>query len=300
MIIEKLLNETLEILNSKGASQAYDYLLEHKNTPTGENQSQMYNFLYCLAAMAGKAEESLAFLEEAILIKGYWYRPAVFKDEDLECLFGNERFDACVNASELKYRKVLEVAKTEMTWTEKNKDQVLLALHGNQENMKSCKKHWCFAEKHGYQVEYIQSEELDSYDLFRWETEGSGSEQLQNVCHAMNWNDYSSRVLAGFSSGCNVILRALSESELTCETIILQSPWIPSIHESLSTILEAIKRKKIKVIMLCGRDDEDSVPLVELFDSQGFEREIDLKTIWIDGLAHDFPENFEDRVLSFL
>lgn len=300
MTIEVFLNKTLEVLSAKGSEQAYQYMLEQMNQAEGENQSQMYNFLYCLAALAGKKEESISWLEEAVLKKGYWYRPAVFKDDDLESLFGDERFEACAKASELKYMNELQSAKTQMTWTEKKKDQVLLALHGNQENMKVCEKHWHFANEHGYQVEYIQSEELDSYEFYRWETEGSGSEQLQKVCHAMAWNDYGVRVLAGFSAGCNVILKALYESALTCDIIVLQSPWIPSIHELLEPMLEAIKRKNIKVIMLCGREDEDSVPLVELFDKQAIEKQIDLKTIWIDGLAHDFPENFEEMILGDL
>lgn len=296
----KLLNTTLIIYDSQGAEQAYSFLLRNHNSIIVSNKSQIYNFLYCLAAVTGKKEESLSWIEEAVIEKGYWYRPEVFDDSDLEILAGEERFEHCKEISKSRYLAAEKMAGTVCTWTRNTSNDILLALHGNQQNIQICKAYWEFMKKKGTQVEYVQSRELDSYQLYRWEDNGDGDRQLDNVCGKIDWNNYRTRILGGFSSGCNVILKSLMINEFTCDYIILQSPWIPVINEELDNVLANLKQKKIKILMICGESDEDCAPLAQMFQQKAIESNIDISTIWVKGLSHDFPDNFEEIVSEYL
>jgi hypothetical protein len=296
----KLLNTTIEILSNQGAEPAYSYLLQKHNSVIVSNKSQIYNFLYCLAAASGKKEEALCWLEEAVINEKYWYRPEVFEDTDLESLFGEERFELCKAISKERYLTAEKAAKTICTWPGKTSDNILLALHGNQQNIQMSKQYWEFMKKSGYQVEYIQSNELDSYQLYRWEDSGNGYRQLDKVCSEIEWNNYNTRILAGFSSGCNVILKTILEGKITCDYILLQSPWIPVINDEMESILEALKNKKIRVLMICGDCDEDCALLAQVFHQNATEKKIDIRTVWVEGLSHDFPDSFQDIVKEYI
>ncbi len=296
----KLLNTAIEILDNQGAELAYNYMLQNQNSVIVSNKSQIYNFLYCLAAVTGKKEEALSWLEEAIITNKYWYRPEVFDDSDLDILVGEDRFECCKSISEERYLTAKKTAKTICTWNNKISNNILLALHGNQQNIQMSKTYWEFMKKSGYQVEYIQSCELDSYQLYRWEDNGNGDCQINNVCSQIDWNNYSTRILGGFSSGCNVILKTLLENKIVCDYIILQSPWIPVINEEMDNILVTLKQKKIKILIICGDCDEDCATLARMFYQKATEKKIDINTVWVKGLSHDFPDNFQDIVNEYI
>lgn len=296
----KLLNVTLEILSKQGAESAYSYLAENQDDVTVSNRSQIYNFLYCLGAVCGKKDEALSWLEEAVITKGYWYRPEVFDDSDLETLMGKERFEVCKSVSLERYIAAKNTAKTICTWTKKLSDKILLALHGNQQNIEMSKEHWEFMKESGCQVEYIQSGELDSYQLYRWEDDGDGDNELDIVCGEIGWNTYGTRILSGFSAGCNVILKALMKNKIVSDYVILQSPWIPAIHRKMDDIIAALKLHKTKVLMICGENDEDCAPLVKALDRKAIESKADINTVWIKDLSHDFPGNFRNIVNEYL
>lgn len=296
----KLLNTTIEILSNEGAETAYNYLLQNQEGVIVSNRSQIYNFLYCLAAVTSKKEKALSWLEEAVINNKYWYRPEVFQDSDLDTLRGEERFEFCRSISDERYLSAEKEAKTICTWKERSSDDILLALHGNQQNIEMSKAYWEFMKESGYQVEYLQSCELDSYELYRWDDDGNGDCQLSNACSEIDWNNYSTRILGGFSSGCNVILKALLEDKFASNYIFLQSPWIPIINEKMDNIIEALKQKKIKVLMICGDCDEDCAPLAQRFHQRATEKGININTVWVKCLSHDFPDNFQDVVNEYM
>ncbi|MFO7729444.1 MAG: hypothetical protein R6V86_01635 [Spirochaetia bacterium] len=92
-----------------------------------------------------------------------------------------------------------------------------------------------------YQFEYLQSCEIGSYELFRWEANG------------------------------NTILRAPTESKVTCDRVVLQSPWIPSIENDIDGKIKALIEKKIEVLLIYSEKDEDCLPLSRLFASRARE-----------------------------
>lgn len=295
----QLLNKRLSLLNDEDTSNAYDFLVNNIDDLESIS-SQVYNFLYCLAATSNKKEEALGWLEEAVIIEGLWYRPEVFEDEDLDNIREEKRFEICSKKSEVRYLEALKNTKTVCTWTEKKKDRLVLALHGNQQNNDISKNYWSFLEDDKYQVEYIQSEEIDSYRLFRWEDKGSGPDQLNEVINSIDWNLYEEKILCGFSSGCNVILKAIRDFNITCNMIILQSPWIPIVEEDLIYLVEQLKNNDIEVIFICGVEDKDCFPQCKLLEKKTSDMGLDINSIYIEKLGHEYPVKFNEIVKSFI
>lgn len=292
----QLINKTLEVLNEESVDMAYEFIIKNKST-LSEYGSQVYNYLYCLAALSDKKEEALKWLEEAILIKGYWYRPEVFKDSDLQSIWDEERFHKCSEISETRYNEVKENSHTLCTWKECRKDKLTLALHGNQQNAGICRENWEVLNTYGYQVEYVQSAVPDSSQLYRWEEEDEV--QLSGVIKSIQWEDYKEHLLCGFSAGCNEILKTVAAGEFLCERIILQSPWIPFIKDNLSSVLLGLKNIHAQVLVICGTLDEDCLPLAKEFVKEAKAYGIPVKEIWVEGLGHDFPEDLEEIIKRF-
>ena len=281
---ELLLDETLKILNEDGVTEAYRYLLAQKEH-LDDHSSQLYNFLYCLASLAGAKSEALAWLKEAIVEKGYWYRPEVFEDEDLNLIRDCDEFTEYKKISDKKYHQALKESKTLCTWEEVKKDKLALVLHGNQQNMFFGRDYWNFLDGEGYQLEYVQSKTIDSHNLYRWEDEGET--QLDEIIFKISWGDYSHTALCGFSAGCNEILKTLLRGDVKCGKIILVCPWIPMIDKYLNELITALKNVKIGII--CGGEDEDCLPYAKKLYEEAKEKGLDCDLKVIGGWGHSYP-----------
>ncbi|MDA3812099.1 MAG: hypothetical protein PF518_17405 [Spirochaetaceae bacterium] len=191
-----------------------------------------------------------------------------------------------------RYLKALEKAKTVFTWNGIEGNNIITVLHGNQQNNDISKEYWSEFIKIDYQIEYLQ--------LFRWGDEGDGPIQLENAISNIEWDKYSCRILAGFSAGCNTILRALNETKVHCDKIILQSPWIPSFEAEPDEIIKKLIEKKIKVLIICGLNDKDCLSQSLIFESKAKESGLECQAIFTEGLGHEYPNDFIEIVSEFI
>ena len=58
-------------------------------------------------------------------------------------------------------------------------------------------------------------------------------------------------------------------------------------------VLSNLKRKGIKVLVLCGLQDSDCMPLAEKFVEAGQLKGIDIKGIWLDTRVHGFFDELD-------
>ena len=65
-------------------------------------------------------------------------------------------------------------------------------------------------------------------------------------------------------------------------------------------IIEKLVMKGIEVLIICGRVDEDCLPQCLEFESKAGELGLKLKVNYIDGLGHNYPDDFRERVSGFL
>lgn len=295
----KLLNDTLELIGDDGTENAYEYLLSNLEH-IDKLSSQVYNFLYCLAATSGKQDEALDWLEEAILEKGLWYRPELFEDEDLDSIREDDRFKEYSRISLTRYLEAQKTVETVFTWREVKGINLIIVLHGNQQNNEISKMHWSEINSPENQVEYLQSHEIDSYQLFRWEDRGDGPIQLKSALGSIGRNTYSNRILAGFSAGCNTILRAIKSRDVECEKIILLSPWMPCIQNEMDELVGILLSKNIEMLVICGLNDEECLSQSIELDKKSKEMGLNCKTVLVEGLGHEYPDQFKEIILEFL
>lgn len=295
---EIILNKAIDLMNDNSTLAAYNYLT--KEMKTCPNLSgQYYNFLYCLASLLEYKEEALDWMEEAIVGKGLWYRPEVFEDEDLDHIRQEGRFQAYVKASKKRYDLAMISTKTVSTWQKVTGKNILLALHGNQQNNEISQEKWCFIDDEMLQVEYLQSKDIDSCGLYRWD---SGKDQILKAISNIKWQAYDKRILTGFSAGSNAILETITDPRINDEIdcLILQSPWIPCINSHLNEITNIIASKKIAVLVICGLEDEDCRPHAEKFIESSVNKGCKIQVIWIEGLSHEEPDNFQEIIREYL
>ena len=253
---ELILDQALEIYSGSGQKEAYD-LLVSKFSTHHHPSSQYYNFLYCLAAAIGKRDEAIHWLNQAIVERGFWYRSEVFEDTDLDSIRDEPEFERLKKISDSRYRDALCHSETMCTFKQVEKKKLALVLHGNQQNISSDHGFWSYLELEGYQVEYVQSKNIDSIDLYRWEEKEAI--QLNEVLAALPLEAYTDIALCGFSAGCNEILRTIIDYQFRPARVIFMAPWIPILAKEESEVRRLLEEVEIEIT--CGDLDEDCLPL---------------------------------------
>jgi len=79
-------------------------------------------------------------------------------------------------------------------------------------------------------------------------------------------------------------LRTINNEDISCNKIILQSPWIPI----------------IEVLIICANNYEVCLPQCKTFEIRAVEEGLDVNFSYIEGLGHNYPENFNEIVLDFV
>jgi predicted esterase len=165
--------------------------------------------------------------------------------------------------------------------------------------MRDSKSKWNTLETNDLQVEYLQSSELDSYQLFRWEKDGSGPDQLASALQNMKYKEYRKIVLGGFSAACNTIARTITEKSISPDLIVFVGPWLPSFDQTTFAIL-AKKLSESKVLIICGDKDEDCSPHAHALHQALKSANISCQFYQIPDLAHNFPPDFADLVSQWI
>ncbi|MDK2866093.1 MAG: hypothetical protein PWP51_1581 [Clostridiales bacterium] len=299
MIEEELLDRTLMILEEQGAAKAYRYLLSNLHL-LNDASSQVYNFLYCLAAVTDKKEAAINWMTEAIEVKKMWYRPEVFEDEDLDSIRDDERFKRLEATAYERYLSAKAEAAPLFTRKETKAEKLMVVLHGNQQNNAFSQYYWSEIPTKHYQIEYFQSATPDSYQLFRWEDDDESPKQLADAMKYIQKDIYQSIVLGGFSAGCNTLLRCLVETDTTCDQLILQSPWIPVVDRDLERIIKVLQQKNVKLLIGCGKDDADCYPQCLKFEKAAKRIGYHYEKRYFEALGHAYPDSFKEIIQAFL
>ena len=303
----RLLNETIAIYDESGSLKAYHYMKENADQVDG-NEAQLYNFKYALAAASGLEEEALAEMKEAVIDHGYWYAYDYLEaDEDLNAIRKYDEFQEMVQICKRREEDAKIAAAPELTVVNKkeNSDQVIVALHGDQENAQMTSKSWQRASTEAYTLAFPQSSQIQFTDAYEWDDVDKGVDELtqhvQNLEDEMNLNG-NQIILGGFSAGCRVALKALIDERFSVKGFIFVAPWLPDIEE-WGALLATLKEKGLKGYIICGDQDEDcldgSNKLSETLTSKDIPHELKI----VKNLDHEYPEEFNEclhRALKYL
>lgn len=288
-----ILERTLSIAD-ESYEKAYQFLQDQYSESGEKYGPQALYFLSCLAGGLERKDEALKWLEKAVLINKWWYRPEVLEDDDLKILEDNESFISIKNISTSRYEEAFLKSRPISSWKQKTNDNLFLAVHGNTQNAKIAKSEWApiFKNNNDWQIETIQSGEPDGYDTYRWSSDAHEYIPVALVMKQMSEKGYNKVACGGFSSGCDMLLRAIAFTPTSCDILFLQSPWIPCLQECRESLFNAIKKKNIEVQIFCGNNDKDCLPLAMELHSVMQSKGLNSTFILQVNTFHQFPKEF--------
>ena len=285
-----LLEETLSIAEEDYA-RAYRFLLDAYEKAPQDFGAQALYFLACLAGGANLPETALGWLRRAIAENGWWYRPEVLVDDDLAQLADNSEFLALKACSDARYQKAVAAAKPVFSWSGKTASHLFLAVHGNTQNAQTARADWTpvFAQDSRWQLETIQSAEPDGYGTYRWSYDEVSFLPVADALERMRGEGYEIIACGGFSAGCDMLLRAIALTPARCDSLVLQSPWIPFLQEHADVLMQALRQKEIVLRIFCGADDEDCLPLAKELFAAATREGLSVTLTVQENSRHQFP-----------
>ena len=291
-------NDVLEMtltVAENGYEEAYKFLLDAYEKNPENYGPQTFYFLACLAGGADMPEKALGWLRKAIADYGWWYRPEVLEDDDLESLKETPEFLSLKSMSDTRYADAAAKSETVFSWKGKTADKLFLAVHGNTQNGETAREDWelVLAGKSQWQLETIQSAEPDGYGTYRWSYDMASYLPMAKALEAVQNEGYEEIVCGGFSAGCDMLLRAVTFSSASCDRLILQSPWIPVLEDHMEEVLYAVKKKQIALRIFCGSDDEDCLPLAQRLYDAANQMGLDVEFTIQENSRHQFPAEMD-------
>ena len=286
-----LLEQVLSIAETDYA-QAYRFLLDaYEKSPAAYGPQTLY-FLACLSGGTGLSEAALGWLKKAVLENGWWYRPEVLIDDDLETLSGNPEFLSLKAVSDARYQKARETSKAVFSRKSKTAANLFLAVHGNTQNADLAREDWApvLAGSARWQLETVQSAEPDGCGTYRWSYDMASFLPVAGALEALQTEGYETMVCGGFSAGCDMLLRAICFTPARCDVLVLQSPWIPVLQEHSDALVRALREKHIALRIFCGLEDEDCLPLARQLYTAAKDAGLPVTLTTQEHTRHQFPE----------
>lgn len=289
---------------------AYDLVTGAMSTYPQEAQ-RLFSWRFDMAARMGKPDQAEDLLEEA-LDNGYFYSEfALRKDEDMRDMQGRPRFEALVtrNFQMLALAQQSSTAKLEIVNNgnpgEKGQTSLLLALHGNNSNIKRFKVNWRCLIGSDWLVALPQSSQLSGGDSYVWNDMEVTRSELITHYKEISRNyliDASKSLVAGFSKGGQVAILSTLDGLYPFSGFIAIAPYIPDVPELLRLVDES-KRPLPRGYFLLGEDDKLCTPGArELYEGM-IKRGMVCGLKVFPELEHAFPPDFNKLlpgVIDFL
>ncbi len=301
MTYTQLLNKTIERYENDGSLEAFRYIDQHADEVDG-NRTQIYNFQYALAAASDLKEEALRLMREAIIVHGYWYSyDYLMADEDLDSIKDTSEFQELAQICKKREEEAKASAKPELKVLEGSREgiekRLLIALHGDQENIALTEEYWKSAVSDGLTLALPQSSQIQFSDAYEWDDLEKGSDEL--VTHSKQLREqYDDITVGGFSAGCRVALHAMVEKELPVNGFIFVAPWLPEVDE-WDELLDNLD-KDVKGYIICGDQDADCFESANRFGELLVKRNIQHKIKIVSDLDHEYPVNFQEMLKEAL
>ena len=280
--------------------EAYNFITKNYKGIKG-NLAQIYNFRYTIANKAGLEELALQIMSESIVEKGFWYQyHYLIEDEDLKSLnkykeFG-ELLDICkkreleAKRNEKPDLKIIVPKKI----NEQYKYPLIIALHGDQENIEITEDYWSSCVHKNYLLALPQSSQIQFSEGYEWKDIEKGSQELkehyENILEKHNI-DSDNIIIGGISAGGRVALYSILKDIIQVKGFILVAPWLPEIDE-WAPLLDKIREKGIKGYVVCGDKDDDCYECTRRFADLLSSKKISYELKIFKGLDHEYPDNF--------
>lgn len=254
----------------------------------------------CAAARTGRADDALVLLA-SVVDRGGWYPPERFLEEekDFESLAGDARFAALVETCRTRRDRAAARSRPSLTLVAPATPPpwpALVALHGNGETASAAVDAWGSVAASGRLLAAPQSGTPLGASRFAWSAATTG----EITRHVRALRDLGAirdddLILGGFDRGAFHALRLALTGPPSARGAIMVAPAMNTIDE-LAGSLPAASARGLRVAIVAGSADARAaraVPRVAAaLRDAGIEVLVDLR----DGLAHDYPDDFEETL----
>ncbi|HHT75686.1 MAG: alpha/beta hydrolase [Methanomassiliicoccaceae archaeon] len=296
----RLLDEVAVLYKEERYQEAVRLLNLHGHK-VGGNVAQIYDRLCSLTSRMGQFNLALAIMQEAV-DKGLWLSPDRLRsDPDLEPLHRFDAFEDVLNTCAQREEEARQSAAPRLRMlSEGSNDFLLLVLHGELGSNDISEMYWRFAADMGGVAALAQSSVESFSDAFIWDDVEKGAAELEGHLRPLQERfsvPPERTVLAGFSSGCDVIMRAILEGRVKASTLLLISPRLPVLD---GTAFRPETLKGVRVRIVVGERDEECLErlarLGSLLDDAGVDNEIRV----VEGMGHGCPDDLPDDLAAAL
>lgn len=303
MTYTQILNETLAVYRESGAEAAFDFVEREAAFLEGD-YPQIDNFRYALAAASGKKQEAMAIMREAIEKKGYWYSYEYLEaDDDLDLLRKEPEFITWLQICKEREEEARanQESKILLLGNEGEAKPLFLVLHGDQENLEIAKPYWESVVDQGFLLALQQSSQVEFSHGYNWNDVNQGVAEVGTYVEALGQEGLIGKPvwIGGFSAGCNVALRAMLDDAIDADHFVFMAPWLPDLDEWKPELVK-LKEKEMIGHILVGDQDFDCQEGAEMLAAELDELGVEYTFELIEGLSHDYPDDFSGKVQSWL
>lgn len=270
----------------------------------------------CLLGVQGRLDEALAELRRG-LERRLWWSTATLGDPDLDAARARPEFVAIAAECERRWRAAQELARLQLEIRVPPRGDtdppLLIALHMRQGNGKDFVRHWVRGLRQGVVLAVPGSSQIVGigeygWDDFEW-VKRDLAETRQRVAASVAY-DPGSVILAGASQGAaRAIQCALLGEPVPSRGFIAVVPAFggrvtPGLAD-LIPLLASAGERGVRGWMVHGEADKPARDQAEELVGDMVRRGLDVRSIVVPGLGHDFPPDFDtllpkmiDHVLS--
>jgi len=292
-----LLNKGLDLYHAGRYLEGYELMTSNAGH-VPRNDAQVYDYRASMACRAGHPDLAMELLNEAVLKKGCWYSQEYFdEDEDiapLALLPGLSRLKEVCSEREREARAA-SVSELVMTRASVRNDSapIVIVLHGNGQNIPICQEDWRGVPEEGFDLAFVRSSQLTFSDAYVWNDLKEGARDLEeqlDVLRAEGELDGRPVIMAGFSAGARMVIKAVIDGMVDADALVLIGPWLPELHEWSDTI-RSMGERMPGTCIFCG-DRDECLPWAHGLADMLLRMGRPCRFLVPAGLGHDFPPDF--------
>jgi pimeloyl-ACP methyl ester carboxylesterase len=315
LTFSQLLTQAAQFYQSGEYAEALDLITrEAGRFPTEARRT--YFWRVCMASLINEADLALRLLEEAVAA-GLWYPETQLReDPDLLSLQGVPQFEQLVAVCRQRQAEAQAQAVPTLTVLEPEGGcrealrpcPLLLALHGNNQNVESSVGFWRPAVSHGWLLALPQSSQASGPDIYVWNDRDWAVREIQAHDAALRERyavDPSRVVVAGFSMGGELAIWLALSAAIQVRGFVAVGPGGPYIQapDNWTPLIEASRERDVRGYLFVGEQDvfcySGTQALATLLSLHNIPYELKV----YPRLGHEFPPGFEQslaRALQFI
>ncbi len=293
-----LLNDGLKLYHAGKFWEGYELMTKNADR-LPRNDAQLYDFRASLACRTGRPELALELLTEAVMDKGCWYTQEYLTgDDDIRPATQLPGFQRLMEVCADRERKAREESASDLAIVRGagggKRPPLIIVLHGNMQNLPICQEDWLGAEEQGFDLAFVRSSQLAFSDAFVWNDLEAGARDLDHQLDRLRSEgelDDRTVIMAGFSAGARMALRAVMTGMVKADGMVLVGPWLPEMGEWASDV-QRLGDRMPGAYIVCGDMDEECLPgarlLADTLEISGRPSRLYMPP----GVGHDYPEGF--------